>query len=78
LYYSFTDYGPITDCQIPTALGIHFEFNIIRLAGVGAWELSGYADTACTEKLIVIGEADIGKGLDVNHGTGKRIKGIKA
>ena len=52
---------PLTECWEPF---IYFpdkmQFSQLKLAGAGAWELTAYADGACTKKLGTISPEEAG------------------
>ncbi|KAF2636225.1 Cyanovirin-N [Massarina eburnea CBS 473.64] len=59
---AFTYTTPITSCLAPSFyLPYEFQFDHLKLAGAAAWELTGYADAECTEKVIVLTPDDSGK-----------------
>ncbi|KAF1959271.1 Cyanovirin-N [Byssothecium circinans] len=57
----FQHITPINKCLAPAIyFEDKFQFSQLKLAGVGAWELTGYSDEACTKKVVTISSEDAG------------------
>lgn len=57
---SFRMYGPL-GCYVPVVyMPYHFQFEVIKLVGEGAWEMVGYADEQCTTPVGTISSEDMG------------------
>ena len=65
-------YGPSLLCSNLFILIDSYQYNQLRLVGTATWELVGYADAACEEKVITISPEQVER----RFSTSKLIKGL--
>jgi hypothetical protein len=54
--------GPINNCLIPMVyFQVALPFDDFKAMSYGAWEVTGYADEACTQKLLTISPEEMGQ-----------------
>jgi hypothetical protein len=75
---TLTQVFPMTGCWTPQVyLPGKLAFNLFKAAAKeAAWEVTGYADQNCQEKIITISPEQLGKCNTI--GSGKLVKGIKS
>jgi len=71
-----TNIGPLSKCYNPNVyFADHLAFDDFKAASSGgAWEITGYADEACTEKIITISPEELGQCKTIAQG--QAVKGI--